>query len=161
MEPGKTIQGRLDASALRIAIVASKFNPAIVEKLISSSLETLSECGLSPTKVTLFRVPGAYEIPLVCESLASSSKYDAIITLGAVIRGETIHFDLICETVSSALSELSLTHALPITFGIVAAETEEQALVRCRAPEMNRGAEATLAAVEMANLMRQISGGAV
>jgi 6,7-dimethyl-8-ribityllumazine synthase len=151
----RSFEGELDASTLRVAVVASRFNDEIVSGLLEGALECLDRHGAALDDVTLARVPGAFEIPAAASRLARSGKYDAVIALGALIRGETPHFDFISIQVTLEISRVSIETSIPIAFGVITCNTMEQARHRI-ARGTNKGWEAALAAIEMANLFRQL-----
>lgn len=152
----KKIEASLDASGLKFVIVASRFNEAIVARLIDGATDCLLRHGAADADVTLVRVPGSWEIPQVAQRIAAARKHDAIIALGVLIRGETPHFDLIAATVARGLGAAATAHGVPVTFGVVTAESTEQALERAGGKMGNRGWEAALSAVEMARLGREL-----
>jgi 6,7-dimethyl-8-ribityllumazine synthase len=150
------IEGVLKANDLRIAIVASRWNDLIVSRLIGGAQDALLRLGASATNLTLVRVPGSFEIPLAAKKLAESGRCDAIICVGAVIRGETPHFDYIAAEVTKGMAAVSLETGVPIAYGIITADTVEQAINRAGVKAGNKGFEAAMAAVEMANLLREL-----
>lgn len=146
-----------DAQGARFAIVATRWNDAIVDALVDGALEVLRDCGVAEDDITLVRVPGAFEIPLLCDRLADDSGHDAVIALGAVIRGDTPHFDYVAGECARGVSSVALEYGVPVAFGVITADTYEQAEERARPNEdNNKGAEAASAAVEMVTLLRQI-----
>jgi 6,7-dimethyl-8-ribityllumazine synthase len=151
-----TITGKLDASGLKTAIIASRFNDFVTARLIEGAVDCLVRHGSGEKDVTVIRVPGSFEIPLVAKKTASSGKYDAVVCLGALIRGQTPHFDYIAAEVTKGVAQVSLDTDVPVTFGVVTADTLEQAIDRAGAKAGNKGFEAALVAVEMADLLRQI-----
>ncbi|MCJ7500594.1 6,7-dimethyl-8-ribityllumazine synthase [bacterium] len=151
-----TIAGKLDASGLKTAIIASRFNDFVTARLIEGAVDCLLRHGSGETDITVIRVPGSFEIPLAAKKTASSGKYDAVICLGALIRGQTPHFDYIAAEVTKGIAQVSLDTGLPVTFGVITADTLEQAIDRAGAKAGNKGFEAALGAVEMADLLRQI-----
>ncbi|MDF1524681.1 MAG: 6,7-dimethyl-8-ribityllumazine synthase [bacterium] len=151
-----TIAGKLDASGLKTAIIASRFNDFVTARLIEGAVDCLLRHGSGETDITVIRVPGSFELPLAAKKTASSGKYDAVICLGALIRGQTPHFDYIAAEVTKGIAQVSLDTGLPVTFGVITADTLEQAIDRAGAKAGNKGFEAALGAVEMANLLRQI-----
>lgn len=153
---GRTIEGRLDAQGLKIGIVVSRFNKDITEKLLEGALEGLRSHGGEEEKITIVRVPGAFEIPLVAEKLAASGQYDALVCLGAVIRGDTPHFEYVSDAVTRGLGEAMGKYQMPISFGVLTTDNRQQAMERCGYKDANKGYEAALTAVEMAHLVRQI-----
>ena len=150
------IEGVLKANDLRIAIVASRWNDLIVTRLIGGAQDALIRLGASAANLTLIRVPGSFEIPLAAKKLAESGKCDAIICVGAVIRGETPHFDYIAAEVTNGMAAVSLETGVPIAYGIITADTVEQAINRAGVKAGNKGFEAAMAAVEMANLLKEL-----
>ncbi|MEJ2094321.1 MAG: 6,7-dimethyl-8-ribityllumazine synthase [Gammaproteobacteria bacterium] len=150
------IEGGKSIDNANIAIVASRFNSFIVDRLVSACMETLQQAGLDETQVLLVRVPGAFEIPLAAKAMAEKDDCDAVIALGAVIRGETPHFEYICNECSHGLSRIAIELKKPVIFGVLTVDNAEQALVRAGEEESNKGAEAAQAAIEMINLMREI-----
>lgn len=153
-----TIEGDFDVPGSRYAVVATRWNDAIVDRLLDAALEVLDECGIADENITVVRVPGAFELPLMCDRLADSGDYDAVVALGAVIRGETPHFDYICAETARGLGSTALEYSVPVTFGVITADTPEQADARSQPGEdNNKGAEAASAAVEMVSLLRQLS----
>lgn len=151
MEP---IEGELTAQDFQFGIVVSKFNEFVTSRLLASALETLNDHGAAEKNIQTVRVPGAFEIPLIAYQLATSKQYHAIICLGAVIRGETPHFDYICAEAARGITQANLDTGIPVIFGILTTNTVEQALERSGVPERNRGADAARTAVEMANLLK-------
>ena len=150
-----TYEGSFDGEGLRIAIVASRFNDEIVSKLLEGAVDCLQSHDVKSSDIDVFRVPGAFELPAVVNRVAATSNYDAVIALGAVIRGETPHFEFISSTVTDELSRLAIAHDLPIAFGVITPNTMEQAVHRTLKGS-NNGWEAALAALETATLMRSI-----
>ena len=152
----KLLEGNLTLSNQKVAVVAARFNELIVSKLVGGSLDCLKRHGLPDDNITLTWVPGAFELPLVAQSLARTKKYDAIICLGCVIRGATTHYDYVCNEVAKGISKVSLEEGLPVMFGVLTTETIEQALERAGTKAGNKGWEVTAGAVEMINLMGNI-----
>jgi 6,7-dimethyl-8-ribityllumazine synthase len=150
-QPRKQI---LNASSFRFAIVASRWNDAIVSRLIDGAQKALQQASAADDAVDLFRVPGAFEIPLCAQKAAESRKFDAVICLGVVIRGDTPHFEYIAAAAARGISEASLRTGVPLLFGVITADNVEQADQRSRDDENNKGYEAAMAAVELANLYR-------
>ena len=148
-------QGTLD-SAARIGIVASRFNSFVVDKLYDGAIRTLQQHAIDADNITVVKVPGAFEIPVAVKALLQTGQYDALITLGAVIRGETPHFDYICNECSHGISRLAMEYGVPVIFGVLTVDTTEQALDRAGEEESNKGAEAAAAALEMIGVLRQI-----
>ncbi len=155
----QVIEARLEASGLRFALVVSRFNEALTSRLESGALDCLIRHGADEEAVTLFRVPGSWELPLLAAKLAGSGDYDAIIALGVLVRGGTPHFDLIAAEVAKGLAQAAMAHGVPVTFGVVTADTLEQAVERAGTKMGNKGWDAALAAVEMARLYHGLAGG--
>ena len=153
MEP-KRIEGSLVAEGLRFAIVASRWNDFIVGRLVDGALDGIVRHGGTLDAVTLYRVPGSFEMPLVAKRVAASGRWDAVICLGAVIRGETPHFDHVAGEAFKGISHASLDTGVPIAAGIVTADTLDQAINRAGGKSGNKGYEAAVTAIEMANLLR-------
>ncbi len=151
-----TLEGHLDAGGLRFGIVVSKFNELITSRLLAAALEVLVKAGAEEQTIEVARVPGAFEIPLVARRMARSGRFDAIICLGAVVRGETPHFEYISREASRGIARAAWESDLPVIFGVLTTENVEQALERAGAPERNRGTEAARTAIEMANLMKHL-----
>ena len=147
-------RGDLAGKGLRLAIVVSRFNSFITERLLSGALDALTRAGADEKKVEVVRVPGSFEIPVAAKTLAQSGRYDALITLGCIIRGETQHFDYISAEVTRGIQLAALETGVPISFGVLTTDTLEQAVDRAGAKSGNKGAEVALAAVEMANLLK-------
>jgi 6,7-dimethyl-8-ribityllumazine synthase len=154
----KTLEGRLDAGGLRFGIVVSKYNEFVTTRLLAGAVDVLTKAGAGDRAIEVVRVPGAFEIPLVARRLAQSGRFDAVLCLGAVIRGETPHFEYISAEVSRGIAQAAWEANLPVIFGVLTTDTVEQALERAGAPERNKGAEAARTAIEMANLMKQLRG---
>ena len=152
----KTFQGQQDAGGLRIAIVVSRFNNFVTEKLLEGALDGFASHGGNDAELTVVRVPGAFEIPIVADKLASSGKFDALVCLGAVIRGDTPHFDYVCDAVTRGLNGALQAYKIPIGFGVLTTDNVQQAMDRAGSKDANKGYEALLVAIEMANLLRQI-----
>ena len=150
--------GKMESKGLKIGIVVSRFNEMITEKLLAGALDTLRETGIAEQDITLVRVPGSFEIPMASQRLAETGKLEAIICLGAVIRGETPHFEYISSQVAHGISQVALKYDLPVTFGVITADTVEQALARAGVKHANKGSEAAISAVQMANLFKQLAG---
>ena len=153
----KTLEGTLIATDLTIAIVLSRFNSLIGDRLLEGAVDTLRRHGVLDDQITLARVPGAFEIPLAASSLAKSGRYDAVICLGAVIRGSTAHFDYVAGPMSSGLADIAVNTGVPILFGVLTTDTIEQALERAGTKAGNKGADVAVAAIEMANLLKIFS----
>ena len=157
MEPEK-VEGGLVAEGVRIAIVASRWNDFIVSHLIGGALDAFERHGGSRDGVTVYRVPGSLEIPLAAKRVAATRQWDAIVCLGVVIRGETPHFEYVAGEAFKGIAQVSLETGLPVTAGIVTAESLEQAINRAGAKSGNKGFEAVVTAIEMVNLLRSIDG---
>ncbi|MGE0101693.1 MAG: 6,7-dimethyl-8-ribityllumazine synthase [Blastocatellales bacterium] len=157
---GQIIEGELRAGGLRFGIVASRWNDMIVSRLVGGAQDALVRLGADASDITLVRVPGSFEIPLVAKKMAASGRYDAIICVGAVIRGETPHFDYIAAEVTKGMAVAGFETGIPVTYGIITADTVEQAINRAGVKAGNKGFEAAMSAVEMANLMKELSGDA-
>ncbi len=153
----KDFAGKLESKGLKIGIVVSQFNEMITEKLLAGALDTLRQTGIADQDITLVRVPGSFEIPVASQRLAETGKLEAIICLGAVIRGETPHFEYISSQVTHGIGQVALKYDLPITFGVITADTVEQALARAGVKHANKGSEAASSAVQMANLFKQLT----
>jgi 6,7-dimethyl-8-ribityllumazine synthase len=156
MTDANRVDGDLTVDKAKIAIVVGRFNGFIVESLLSAALDTLQRAGIDPGDITVSHVPGALEIPLVVQKYASGGKHDAVIALGAVIRGATPHFDLVAGESAKALSSLSLAHSIPVMNAILTTDTIEQAIERAGTKAGNKGADAAMGAMEMISLMRKI-----
>jgi len=149
-------KGRLDAQPLRFGIVVSRFNSAVTERLLEGALRALHQQGAAEQHIDVVHVPGAFEIPLFAESLANSGRLDALICLGAIVRGETQHHDYLARAVFAALQHLQAARHIPIALGILTTENVDQALRRAGADAGNKGFEAAMTAIETANLLRQL-----
>ena len=152
----KVIEGKLDASGLKFGVIVSRFNNFVTDRLLEGALDAFKLHGGADEDIDVVRVPGAFEIPLMAEKMAGGGKYDALICLGAVIRGDTPHFDYIAEAVTSGLSRVMLEHRLPVAFGVLTTNNVEQAMERAGAKMENKGFESALTAIEMARLNRTI-----
>ena len=150
------IEGNLIAQGLKIGIAAARFNEFIVSKLVSGAEDGLQRHGVKESDIDLAWVPGAYELPLAAKKMAKSGKYDAVICLGAVIRGSTPHFDYVCAEVSKGVANVSLDSEVPVIFGVVTTDSIEQAIERAGTKAGNKGFDAAATAIEMANLLKQI-----
>lgn len=152
----KEYHGELNASGLKVAIVVSRFNEFITGKLLSGALDALKRLGAVETDISIYWTPGAFELPQVLGKLLTQKQHDAYICLGAVIRGSTPHFDYIAAEVTKGIANLSLQHDLPVSFGVLTTDTIEQAIERAGTKAGNKGFDAALGVVEIANLMRKI-----
>ncbi|MGP3608302.1 6,7-dimethyl-8-ribityllumazine synthase [Anoxybacteroides rupiense] len=153
----KVMEGNLVGTGLKIGIVVSRFNEFITSKLLSGALDGLKRHGVDENEVAVAWVPGAFEIPLVAKKMAESKQYDAVIALGTVIRGATSHYDYVCNEVTKGISHASLTTGTPVIFGVLTTDTIEQAIERAGTKAGNKGWEAAVGAIEMANLLRSFS----
>jgi 6,7-dimethyl-8-ribityllumazine synthase len=156
MDNIRSINGDLIARDLRFAIVAARFNDMIVDSLIRGAVDTLVRHGAAEKQIELIRVPGAFDLPLVVQKLAVSKRCDAIIALGAVIRGATPHFDFVAGQCAAGLARASLESGVPVAFGVLTTDTIEQAIERAGTKAGNKGADAALCALELANLLRRL-----
>jgi 6,7-dimethyl-8-ribityllumazine synthase len=156
MDNIRTINGDLIARDLRIAIVASRFNDLVVESLIRGAVDALLRHGASEKQVEIIRVPGAFDLPFVVRRVAASKRYDAVVALGAVIRGATSHFDYVAGQCAAGLARVSEETGVPVAFGVLTTETIEQAFERAGTKAGNKGADAALAALELANLLKRL-----
>ncbi|MBR5705657.1 MAG: 6,7-dimethyl-8-ribityllumazine synthase [Deltaproteobacteria bacterium] len=152
----KQYEGRLDGSGLRMALVVGRFNSFISERLVDGALDALLRHGVADDNITVARVPGAFEIPLVARKLAESGKFDAVICLGAVIRGSTPHFDYVSAEVSKGIASVGLASGVPVIFGVLTTDSIEQAIERAGTKAGNKGFDAAMCAIEMANLLKEI-----
>ncbi len=152
----RTFEGKFDGRDVRIAIVAGRFNEFITSKLVGGALDVLRRNDVSEENIDIAWVPGAFEIPLIAKKLANTQKYDAIITLGAVIKGSTPHFDYVCAEVSKGVAQISLQSELPVIFGVLTTNNIEEAIERAGTKAGNKGADAAFSAIEMINLIKEI-----
>ena len=150
------LEGYISGKELKIGIVAARFNEFITSKLLSGALDTLHRHETADNDIDVAWVPGAFEIPLAAKKMAGSGKYDAVICLGAVIRGATTHYDYVCSEVSKGVAQVGLSTGVPTIFGVVTTENIEQAIERAGTKAGNKGADAAMAAMEMASLMRKM-----
>ncbi len=150
------LEGKLIGSGMKIGIVAARFNDFIVEHLISGAEDTLVRHGVDTDNIDLAMVPGSFEIPVIAKKLAESGKYDAIICLGAVIKGSTSHYDYVCAEVSKGVAQVELSTGIPTIFGILTTDNIEQAIERAGTKAGNKGADAALSAIEMVSLIKSI-----
>jgi len=152
----RSFEGDLNATGLRVAIIASRFNDEIVDGLLSGAVTCLTRHGIADEAIAIYRVPGAFEIPMLAARLVGLGRYDAIVTLGCLLRGDTPHFEFISAQVTSELSRVGTGAGIPVTFGVITCNTMEQAVQRSSPGAGNKGWEASLAAIEMANLYRSL-----
>jgi 6,7-dimethyl-8-ribityllumazine synthase len=155
-ETPRVIEGELLARDLRFAFIAARFNDFVVEPLVRGALDALKRHGATEKQIEIVRVPGAFDIPIVARKLALSRRYDALIALGAVVRGQTPHFDYVAGECASGLARIALESGVPVAFGVLTTDTMEQAVDRAGGKAGNKGADAALAAIEMANLLRRL-----
>ncbi|MBP1970648.1 6,7-dimethyl-8-ribityllumazine synthase [Virgibacillus natechei] len=153
---GKTLEGNLVGSDLKIGIVVGRFNEFITSKLLEGAAGTLKRHGVDEDNIDIAWVPGAFEIPLIAQKMANNPAYDAVITLGTVIRGSTPHFDYVCNEAAKGVSNASTQSGKPVIFGVLTTETIEQAMERAGTKAGNKGAEAAVSSIEMANLIKVI-----
>ncbi len=149
-------EGKVVSEGMKVGIVAARFNEFIVSKLVSGAEDALIRHDVKPEDIDLAWVPGAFEIPLVASKMAKSGKYDAVIALGAVIRGSTTHYDYVCSEVSKGIANVSLNSDIPVMFGVITTENIEQAIERAGTKAGNKGYDCALGAIEMVNLIRNI-----
>jgi 6,7-dimethyl-8-ribityllumazine synthase len=152
----RVIRGKLTASGVRFGLVVSQFNNLITERLQAGAIDALCRHGAREEDIDVVQVPGAFDIPLFAKKMAASGRYHALVCLGAVIKGETPHFDYISAAMTQGIKEVMLAHNLPVTFGVLTTESVEQALDRAGAKAGNKGFEAALAAIEMVNALREL-----
>jgi 6,7-dimethyl-8-ribityllumazine synthase len=152
----KTIEGEYSGASANYAIVVSRFNEFIVNSLQDGAINCLSRHGVPDSAMTVIKVPGAFELPLAAQKAAQTEQYDAIIALGAVIRGSTPHFDYVCTECSRGLNQVSLEFEIPVAFGVLTVDTIEQAIERAGTKAGNKGADAAMTALEMVSLMRKL-----
>ncbi len=152
----KTSEGQLTVHKARFALIVGRFNSFVTDSLEAGAIDALQRHGADPADIQVIRVPGAFEMPLAAQKLAAKGGFDAIVALGAVIRGGTPHFEYVAGECTKGLAQVSLQHGLPIAFGVLTVDTIEQAIERAGTKAGNKGAEAALSAIEMVNLLRQI-----
>jgi len=152
----RVIEGKLKAQGMKFGIIVSRFNNFVTDRLLEGALDGLKSHGGEERNIDIVRVPGAFEIPLLAEKMAAGGKYDALICLGAVIRGDTPHFEYISDAVTRGIGHIVLQHRVPISFGVLTTNNVEQAMERAGTKTENKGFEAALTAIEMANLNREI-----
>ncbi|NOY86175.1 MAG: 6,7-dimethyl-8-ribityllumazine synthase [Deltaproteobacteria bacterium] len=152
----RTIEGKLDAKGLNVAVIASRFNDFITDRLINGAIDCLLRHGAEEEDIAVYRVPGSFEIPVIARRVVETGEVDAVVCVGAVIRGQTPHFDFIAAEVTKGIAQVSMTSGVPVTFGVITADSLEQAVDRAGAKAGNKGYEAAAGAIEMANLLRQL-----
>lgn len=153
----KVYEGKLVSKKIRVGIVAARFNEFITSKLLSGALDTLKRHDVEDDDIDVAWVPGAFEIPLAASKMAGSGRYDAVICLGAVIRGSTTHYDYVCNEVSKGIAQVSLASGIPVMFGVVTTENIEQAIERAGTKAGNKGSDCAEGAIEMVNLLREMA----
>lgn len=152
----RVIDGQLTAAGMRIAVVAPRFNSFIVEQLLSGAVDAFTRHGGSKNDITVVHIPGSFELGLTCKKLAESNKFDAVVALGAVIRGATSHYDLVCSQAASGVAQAALSSGVPVIFGVITTDSIEQAVERSGTKAGNKGADAVVAAIEMVSVTRQL-----
>ncbi|MGI6268327.1 MAG: 6,7-dimethyl-8-ribityllumazine synthase [Acutalibacteraceae bacterium] len=152
----KTYEGKLVSKDIKVGIVVARFNEFITSKLLGGAIDALTRHNVSDENIEVAWVPGAFEIPLIASKMANSKKYDAVICLGAVIRGSTTHYDYVCSEVSKGVASVSLSSDIPVIFGVVTTENIEQAIERAGTKSGNKGFDSAVSAIEMVNLIREI-----
>ena len=155
----KTFEGKLVSEDIKVGIIVARFNEFITSKLLSGALDTLTRHEINEENIQVAWVPGAFEIPLIASKMAESGKYDAVICLGAVIRGSTSHYDYVCNEVSKGIASVSLKSGIPVMFGVLTTENIEQAIERAGSKAGNKGSECAEGTIEMVNLIREIQKG--
>ena len=153
----KIYEGKLSADGIKVGIVAARFNEFITSKLLSGALDCLKRENVAESDIEVAWVPGAFEIPLIASRMAASGRYDAVICLGAVIRGNTSHYDYVCSEVSKGIAHVSLSSGIPVMLGVLTTDNIEQAIERAGTKAGNKGAECAHGAIEMVNLMREMA----
>ena len=155
----KTFEGKLVSEDMKVGIIVARFNEFITSRLLGGALDTLTRHEVKEENIQVAWVPGAFEIPLIASKMAESGKYDAVICLGAVIRGSTSHYDYVCSEVSKGIASVSLKSGIPVMFGVLTTENIEQAIERAGSKAGNKGSECAQGAIEMVNLIREIQKG--
>ncbi len=155
----KTFEGKLVSEDMKVGIIVARFNEFITSRLLGGALDTLTRHEVKEENIQVAWVPGAFEIPLIASKMAESGKYDAVICLGAVIRGSTSHYDYVCNEVSKGIASVSLKSGIPVMFGVLTTENIEQAIERAGSKAGNKGSECAEGAIEMVNLIREIQKG--
>jgi len=150
------IEGKLEGTGLKFAIIVSRFNSFITEQLLLGALDALKRHGVKDDDITIIKVPGSYEIPLVCKKVATKKQFDAVIALGAVIRGNTPHFDYVASEVAKGVAQVTLESGTPVIFGVLTTDTIEQAIERAGTKAGNKGYDAAVNAIEMAKLLKEL-----
>ncbi|MEW5874441.1 MAG: 6,7-dimethyl-8-ribityllumazine synthase [Candidatus Zixiibacteriota bacterium] len=152
----KIIEGQLNAAGMKFALVASRFNHFITDRLIEGCIDTLTRHGAKPDDITLIRVPGSFELPAIVNRVAAKGAHDAVIALGAVIRGDTPHFDYIAAEVTKGIAQAGMQTGTPVIYGVITTDTLEQAIERAGTKSGNKGADAAVTAIEMADLVKRV-----
>ena len=152
----RTIEGQMNAQGLSFALVATRFNDFVVDRLVGGAVDYLTRHGASRENITIIRIPGAFELPLICSKLAKSGKYSGIVALGAVIRGSTPHFEFVSSEATKGIAHVSLEHSIPIGFGLLTTDSLEQAIERAGSKAGNKGVEAASAMLETVRVMEQL-----
>ena len=152
----KVLEGNLVAEGIKVAIIASRFNEFITSKLVGGAVDGLKRHNVNEDDISVAWVPGAFEIPLIAKKAAESGKYDAVICVGAVIRGSTSHYDFVCSEVSKGIAQVSLSSNIPVLFGVLTTDTIEQAIERAGTKAGNKGYDCALSAIEMVNLIKEL-----
>lgn len=153
----KTHEGHLDATGLKFAVVVARFNSFITERLLAGALDALKRSGAEEGNIEIVRVPGSWEMPVAARVLAEKKKHDAIVCLGCVVRGETAHFDFVAGEAAKGLGQVAAQYGVPVAFGVLTTNTVEQAIDRAGAKAGNKGFDAAMTAIEMANLIKKLS----
>lgn len=151
-----SVEGSLSAAGIKVAIIVGRFNSFVTERLLEGAQDALLRSGAQAKDLCVFRTPGSFELPMVAKKIAAKGNYDAVVALGCLIRGETLHFDLIAAEAAKGLATVSLEYSIPVVFGVLTTDTLEQAIHRAGAKAGNKGGEAAMAAVEQVNLYRAI-----
>jgi 6,7-dimethyl-8-ribityllumazine synthase len=151
------IEGHLDAKGVKFALIASRWNDVVTSRLVEGALDGLTRHGADPSQITLVRVPGSFELPQVAARVAAAGRYDAVVALGCLIRGETAHFDLLAAEAAKGLAQAAVSSGLPVIFGVLTCDTMEQALDRAGGKAGNKGWDAAVAAIEMVSLYRRLA----
>jgi len=157
MSVSETIEGRLDARDLRFGIVVSRFNSVVTDQLLSGALDTLRRHGAAESSIVIVKVPGAFELPGVVRRISQIAGFHAVIALGAIIRGETPHFDYIASAVTKGIADIAQRSAIPVLYGVLTTDTVQQAIDRAGGKSGNKGADAAVAAIEMADVQRRLT----
>ena len=152
----RVLEGKVVAEGMKVGIVASRFNSFIVQKLLDGAVDGLVRHGVAEEDITAAWVPGAFELPIVAKQMAESGKYDAVICVGAVIRGSTSHYELVCNEVAKGIAQVSMQTSVPVLFGVITTENIEQAIERAGSKAGNKGYDCALSAIEMVNLKKQL-----